>query len=50
LKTNYQGVDPETNAVGRDTGAGTDAIYLEAVDAFGWPLGRRIAFSLRLGY
>jgi hypothetical protein len=50
LKTNYLGVDPETNAVGRDTGAGTDAIYLEAVDAFGWPLGRRIAFSIRLGY
>jgi TonB-linked SusC/RagA family outer membrane protein len=50
LKTNYTGVDPETNAVGRDTGAGTDAIYLEAVDAFGWPLARRIAFSIRLGY
>jgi TonB-linked SusC/RagA family outer membrane protein len=50
LKTNYTGVDPETNAVGRDTGGGTDGNYLEAVDAFGWPLARRIAFSIRLGY
>lgn len=50
LKTNYQGVDPETNAIGRDTGGGTDGNYLEAVDAFGWPLARRIAFSIRLGY
>jgi TonB-linked SusC/RagA family outer membrane protein len=50
LKTNYSGVDPETNAVGRDTGGGTDGNYLEAVDAFGWPLARRIAFSIRLSY
>lgn len=50
LKTNYTGVDPETNAIGRDTGGGTDGNYLEAVDAFGWPLARRIAFAIRLGY
>ncbi|HZI27748.1 MAG TPA: SusC/RagA family TonB-linked outer membrane protein [Gemmatimonadaceae bacterium] len=50
LKTKYQGVDPETNAIGRDTGGGTDGNYLEAVDAFGWPLARRIAFAIRLGY
>lgn len=50
LKTNYKGVDPETNAIGRDTGGGTDGNYLEAVDAFGWPLARRIAFAVRLGY
>jgi TonB-dependent starch-binding outer membrane protein SusC len=50
MKTNYKGVDPETNANGRDTGGGTDGNYLEAVDAFGWPLARRIAFALRLGY
>ncbi len=50
LKTNYSGVDPETNAIGRDTGGGTDGNYLEAVDAFGWPLARRIAFAIRLGY
>lgn len=50
LKTNYLGVDPETNATGRDAGGGTDGNYLEAVDAFGWPIARRIAFAIRLGY
>jgi TonB-linked SusC/RagA family outer membrane protein len=50
LKTNYRGVDPETNAIGRDPGGGTDGNYLEAVDAFGWPIARRIAFAIRLGY
>jgi len=50
LKTNYLGVDPETNAVGRATDGGTDGNYLEAVDAFGWPIARRIAFAIRLGY
>ena len=29
---------------------GTDGNYLEAVDAFGWPIARRIAFAIRLGY
>jgi len=50
LKTNYTGVDPETNAIGRNTAGGTDGNFLEAVDAFGWPLSRRIAFAVRLGY
>ena len=50
LKTNYLGVDPETNAIGRATDGGTDGNYLEAVDAFGWPIARRIAFAIRLGY
>ena len=43
-------VDPETNAIGRNTAGGTDGNFLEAVDAFGWPLARRIAFAVRLGY
>lgn len=50
LKTNYLGVDPETNAIGRDAGGGRDGNYLEAVDAFGWPLARRVALALRLGF
>jgi hypothetical protein len=50
LSTNYKGVDPETNAISRDTGGGTDGNYLEAVDAFGWPLARQIAFALRLNF
>jgi TonB-dependent starch-binding outer membrane protein SusC len=48
--TKYKGVDPETNANGRNTDGGTDGNYLEAVDAFGWPLARRIGFAIRLGY
>jgi TonB-dependent starch-binding outer membrane protein SusC len=50
LWTNYSGTDPETNANGRRTDGGVDGNYLEAVDAFGWPLARRIALSIRLGY
>ena len=50
LKTNYLGVDPETNASGRRTEGGTDGNFLESVDAFGWPIARRIAFAIRLGY
>jgi TonB-linked SusC/RagA family outer membrane protein len=50
LKTNYLGVDPETNAIGRDAGGGRDGNYLEAVDAFGWPLARRVALAVRLGF
>lgn len=50
LWTKYKGVDPETNAIGVDAGGGTDGNYLEAVDAFGWPLARRVAFALRLSY
>lgn len=48
--TKYKGVDPETNAQGRDATGGTDGNYLEAVDAFGWPVARRWAFALRLGF
>ncbi len=50
LFTNYTGVDPESNAIGADTGGGTTGNYLEATDFLGWPLARRVAFSLRLGY
>jgi outer membrane receptor protein involved in Fe transport len=49
--TGYKGVDPETNAIGRfGDGAALSDNFLDAVDAFGWPLARRIAFSVRLGY
>ncbi|HEX9565251.1 MAG TPA: TonB-dependent receptor, partial [Gemmatimonadaceae bacterium] len=50
IKTNYTGVDPETNAIGRNADGGRDGNYLEAVDAFGWPLARRVALAIRLGY
>lgn len=51
LFTRYDGVDPELNAIGR--GGGADALaenFLSGVEAFGFPLPRRVAFSLRLGF
>lgn len=53
LWTKYNGLDPETNAIGRpDTSAGTsvDSNYLDSVDAFGFPIPRRFGLSVRLGY
>ncbi len=50
LWTNYQGTDPEVNALGRTQGGGRDANFLDAVDAFGWPIARRFAINVRLGF
>ncbi len=50
LWTKYSGTDPEVNAIGRTAGGGRDANFLDAVDAFGWPLARRFAISVRLGF
>jgi hypothetical protein len=53
LWTKYPGMDPEVNAVGRandDGGSSTDNIYLDGVDAFGYPIPSRFAISIRLGY
>ena len=51
LWTKYNGTDPEINAVGRGSGeGGTDENYLDAVDAFGFPLARRFSFAVRLGF
>ncbi|MBC7790301.1 MAG: SusC/RagA family TonB-linked outer membrane protein [Anaerolineae bacterium] len=51
LWTKYDGTDPESNAVGRGGGeGGTDENFLDAVDAFGFPLSRRFSFALRLNY
>jgi hypothetical protein len=51
LFTKYDGVDPELNAIGR--GGGGDQLaenFLDGVEAFGFPIPRRVAFSLRLGF
>jgi len=51
LFTKYDGVDPELNAIGR--GGGDDQLaenFLDGVEAFGFPIPRRVAFSLRLGF
>lgn len=50
LWTNYLGTDPEVNAIGRTDGGGRDSNFLDAVDAFGWPISRRLAVQVRLGF
>lgn len=50
LWTPYEGTDPEVNAVGRGEGGGRDGNFLDAVDAFGYPLSRRFALQVRLGF
>lgn len=50
LWTPYSGTDPEVNAIGRTSGGGRDANFLDAVDAFGWPIARRFAINVRLGF
>ena len=49
--TKYPGTDPEINAVGRGSAeGGVDEDFLDAVDAFGFPLTRRFTLSVRLSY
>jgi TonB-linked SusC/RagA family outer membrane protein len=57
LWTKYDGVDPELNAVGR--GGGNESSqslsqlsnnFLDGVEAFGFPIPRRIGFQVRLGF
>jgi hypothetical protein len=50
LWTPYEGTDPEVNAIGRTAGGGRDNNFLDAVDAFGYPLARRVALQVRLGF
>jgi TonB-dependent starch-binding outer membrane protein SusC len=50
LWTPYSGTDPEVNAIGRTSGGGRDNNFLDAVDAFGWPIARRFAINVRLGF
>ncbi|HEV8364495.1 MAG TPA: hypothetical protein VGQ52_13350, partial [Gemmatimonadaceae bacterium] len=50
LWTKYQGTDPEVNAIGRQNSGGRDQNFLDAVDAFGWPIARRFAINVRVGF
>jgi len=50
LWTKYQGVDPEVAYVGNGGQTGIDENFVESIDAFGFPLPRRIGFSVRLGF
>lgn len=49
LFTNYDGLDPEVNAVGRGSGSSFDQNYLTGVEAFGWPIPRRVLLRLNFG-
>jgi TonB-linked SusC/RagA family outer membrane protein len=49
LWSGYQGIDPEMNAVSSRSGS-VDANYLDSVDAWGFPLPRRLTFSVRFGF
>jgi len=50
LWTKYSGTDPEVNAIGRQSGGGRDQNFLDAVDAFGWPIARRFSINVRVGF
>lgn len=48
--TKYEGVDPEVNLLGRGGGGGTDQNFGESIDAFGFPLPRRFAINVKVGF
>lgn len=50
LFTGYSGIDPELNAIGRSSGGGTDANFLDGVEAFGFPIPRTFTFSIKAGF
>lgn len=50
LWTAYSGVDPELNAIGRGGGTSLENNFLDGVEAFGFPVPRRVSFQMRLGF
>ena len=50
LWTKYQGVDPEVSYTGQGGQTGVNENFVESIDAFGFPVARRIGFSVRLGF
>jgi TonB-linked SusC/RagA family outer membrane protein len=50
LWTKYQGVDPEVSYTGQGGQSGVNENFVESIDAFGFPIARRIGISVRLGY
>jgi len=50
LLTKYSGVDPELNAIGRSGGSSLDNNFLDGVEAFGFPIPRRVSFRARLTF
>jgi hypothetical protein len=51
LWTKYKGIDPEVNAIGPGANqGGVDTNFLDSVDAFNWPIPRRVQLSARLSF
>lgn len=50
LWSGYSGVDPEVNVFGRNAANVTDQNFGDAIDAFGYPIPRRISISVRAGF
>ncbi|MCA9737233.1 MAG: SusC/RagA family TonB-linked outer membrane protein [Gemmatimonadota bacterium] len=50
VNSDYSGMDPEGNVVGRSDGAGADNNFLQGVEGWGVPTPRRITASLRVSF
>jgi hypothetical protein len=49
LFTGYEGLDPESNAIGRGGGSDLDNNFLLGTEVYGFPLQRQFSVSLRVG-
>jgi TonB-linked SusC/RagA family outer membrane protein len=50
LFTGYEGLDPESNAIGRGGGSDLDNNFLLGTEVYGFPLQRQFSVSLRVGF
>jgi len=48
--TQYPGMDPESNAIGRGIGSALEQNFLDSTDAFGVPIPRRFSLSFNYGF
>ncbi len=50
LFTDYTGVDPRINFVGRGSGSNLDQNFGQGIAAFGWPVPRQFIVTLKVGF
>ena len=51
LFTDYSGIDPETNVIGRGGDSNQiDQNFQQSIDAFGFPLQRRFSLQVRVAF
>ena len=50
LWTKYPGADPEVNVYGRSGAGGTDNNFGDGIDAFGFPLARRLSINVKANF